>query len=647
MKKRAYCVIVLLMLTVCFALCACGKEDNSSKTELSTPQNLHMEGRVLVWDEVENATGYVVYFENSSYKTSECRHDLTDLYTLGTYEIKVVAVDDTAKYGNSKRASFSYTVEEIIEHGYDESGLEYTLLEDGSGYEVSRGKHDLKGFIEFPDYYNDLPVKRIGEKIFYPLQNDNLNGGMAVYFNKLTTGVKLPAKLESIGKLAFAYMRKLEEVVIPDTVTEIEKEAFSDCIALKRVTLPKGLKVIPDGCFKNCSLTEIAFPDSLEEIGASAFIDENRSFNETDNQGKYLKDDQGKYILVGAEQNFTEIYIPDSVKRIESSAFSGCKKLESIRLPNGLEWLGGGAFNGTAWYDSQPDGFVTLGNILYKYKGEIEEGAKVELPSTVKKIAGAAFSGQKRLAEFVIPDGVKLVGSGIFASCSSLASVRLPSDLKEISNSIFFNCKELRSIEIPSGVTKIGDQAFYGCQSLNNVVIPNGVTKIGDDVFNSCQSLDNVVIPNGVTEIGKGAFNNCKGLTSVVIPNGVTKLGDSCFNKCESLTSVVLPSKIKLIGKQAFSGCKALTSIVIPKSVEVLGMQPFYGCENLERIYFEGTETEWNNLKAVYNVTTVSGGKTFPVQNPFSNAVIYTYSETMPITLGNYWHYVNNQPALW
>lgn len=45
--------------------------------------------------------------------------------------------------------------------------------------------------------------------------------------------------------------------------------------------------------------------------------------------------------------NFEEIYLPESIERIQWSAFSDCEKLRYINLPNGLESLGDSCFFNT------------------------------------------------------------------------------------------------------------------------------------------------------------------------------------------------------------------------------------------------------------------------------------------------------------
>ena len=60
MKKAGiFATVLLACAAACGALVACA----AAPVRLSAPQNLRTDGNVLLWDEVENATGYVVYVQ--------------------------------------------------------------------------------------------------------------------------------------------------------------------------------------------------------------------------------------------------------------------------------------------------------------------------------------------------------------------------------------------------------------------------------------------------------------------------------------------------------------------------------------------------------------------------------------------------------
>lgn len=77
---------------------------------------------------------------------------------------------------------------------------------------------------------------------------------------------------EKIKEETFEHCQKLEEIHIPDSVTQIEKGAFYYCRSLSKLTLGKKLEVIDNNAFEGCSsLKQIEIPDSVESVGEGAF----------------------------------------------------------------------------------------------------------------------------------------------------------------------------------------------------------------------------------------------------------------------------------------------------------------------------------------------------------------------------------------
>ena len=148
MKKYliAFALAFVAALTAAFALAGCSED----KQQLAAPTNFRLEGRTLIWDEVEQATAYDVFVEDVEHITQSNSFDLSFLYSPETYHIEVLAMDDNVRYTNSGWSQYTFVAEEILESGYDEQGYYFTLCEDGQSYEVSRGRSDLTGEITIP-----------------------------------------------------------------------------------------------------------------------------------------------------------------------------------------------------------------------------------------------------------------------------------------------------------------------------------------------------------------------------------------------------------------------------------------------------------------------------------------------------------------
>ena len=531
--------VIIMLLSVVLFFGGAGCQNNAAQPEpLAAPDNLYIEGKMLTWDEVKNASGYVVYADKSENYVKENSYDLAYLDAGVTYTIEVWAVDETGAYDDSAITEITYYSEYAEEECYDEAGLKYVLLEDGSGYEVSKGSSDMKGEIYIPDYVNGLPVKRIAELGFYkkydgPLTNVDLRTGAAC--NRVTTAVRLPKHLESIGDDAFACFYNITEIVIPDGVVEIGKRAFVNNAHLTKVVLPKGLKVLREESFSRTALDEIILPQGLEIIESFAFA------NASPSGGR-----------LAVQSNVSEVVIPDSVVSIGKHAFANRDNLKTLVMSENIEHIADNAFSGTAWHEAQPEGCICFNDLLYEYKGDFPEGTTFTVPLFIKKISENAFAGKKGLKKIVIPDGVILDGGNIFDGCTSLEEAVLPSDLKELPDGTFSNTG-LKSITLPYSLEVIGKNAFSGTANLKSVTLPDGLEVIGESVFRS-GGLTEIVIPDSVTTIEQYAFSGCWYLLSVTLGKGLKNIEKGAFEECITLFEVYNLSDLEITPGSADNG---------------------------------------------------------------------------------------------
>lgn len=462
--KKTKIILPILIVAVCCLFAACTTKPKAQKPQLNAPQNLHKLFDFLVWDEVENASGYVVYMEGTEYETEECRYSLSSLSQPGEYVIEVCALGDWENYKDSEWSKYNFTVNEKAPLK-PTANLAYSLLADGSGYEVSRGKADLNGTVVFPDEYNGLPVKRIADFAFcfQGLGEFDLDKGIGC--NTKTTGFILPETLEEIGFAAFCACTAIEEIVIPEGVKIIGENAFIWDIKLKKVELPSTLTVIDYDAFSYCAFSEIELPESLNKIGHNAFF---------------------------ACHGLSKITIPKGVTRLENSLFERCESLKEIKFSSRLEFVGDNVFKGTAWIANSPAGFVTVktvnDNVLVGYSGELPNGGVIDnIPSEVTHIARGAFP-ETGLVSITIPEGVTFA-ERCFLGFTSLKKAILPEGMTNLPRGTFNGCTSLNEVILPKSLTKISDAAFLGCSSLNEIILPASIESFGLNAFYKCPNL--------------------------------------------------------------------------------------------------------------------------------------------------------------
>lgn len=160
-------------------------------------------------------------------------------------------------------------------------------------------------------------------------------------------------------------------------------------------------------------------------------------------------------------------------------------------------------------------------------------------------------------------------------------------------------------------VTMIGSQSFKNNTSLEKIEISTNISTIDWMAFAGCTNLGEVDFaePSKIEELPFELFVNCSNLTTINIPSSVKEIKPLCFAGCAALTQVVIPEGVELIGRQAFSECTKLQSIIIPSSIVESGIPSgadtpikgvakgaFWKCDNLSKVYYNGTQEQWNNI---------------------------------------------------
>lgn len=224
--------------------------------------------------------------------------------------------------------------------------------------------------------------------------------------------------------------------------------------------------------------------------------------------------------------SLTSITIPNTVKSIDNFTFAGCSNLASIYIPNSIIYISGSAFDGTKWYENQPNGLVYAGLVLFKYKGTMPENTKIVIKDGTKGIAVHAFSNCTNLTSVTIPNSVTCIGRGAFSGCKGLTSIAIPNSVTNIGQDVFLNCNNLISMIID--MKNIGSLIFDCCSSLTSLTLSDNVVNIEGSAFSGCYALKNVTIGNSVESIGKNAFYNCYNLQSITITNPTPP---SCVSK--------------------------------------------------------------------------------------------------------------------
>ena len=437
------------------------------------------------------------------------------------------------------------------------------------------------------------------------------------------TSVTIPDSVTFIGEEAFCWCYRLTSVAIPDSVTNINYGVFGFCSALTSVTIPDSVIRIGEEAFYCCeSLTSLKLPDSVASIGEDAFhscknlttvklgsgvssidptafggCDNLEAINVSGKNAVYSSSDGVLYTddqktLLQCPEGKGSVTIPDSVVRIVDGdnpsgsptygGFANCKKLETVKFPDSLEYIGKFAFY------------------------NCENLKSVTVPAKVKAILTETFSGCAKLQNVTLPDGLTLIDYNAFYGCDSLESISIPQTVKKIEWGAFSWCRSLKGVTIPNSVTMIGESAFVRCENLTSVTIGSSVTSIGNEAFRFCNKLNRVTIPRSVTSIGKSAFHTVDDQYNEIPLNATiygykgsyaeTYVKENGF-KFSVLSDPISITKAKItVSSQVYTG-KALKPAVTVK----------YGKKTLKK----GTDytVSYKNNKAIGTATVTVTGK--------------------------------------
>ena len=81
--------------------------------------------------------------------------------------------------------------------------------------------------------------------------------------------VVLPSTLKKIGNAAFCHCMKLEDIVLPDGLEVIRDDAFGDCLSLKHLELPSSLKYIGPDTFLGSGVEHLSKYEHKDEDSTS------------------------------------------------------------------------------------------------------------------------------------------------------------------------------------------------------------------------------------------------------------------------------------------------------------------------------------------------------------------------------------------
>ncbi len=436
-------------------------------------------------------------------------------------------------------------------------------------------------------------------------------------------------KVISIGNGAFYNCRKLNNIIIPNTIDSIKFCAFSYCESLESLYIPASVD------FVNFSISHHTI--SLEKIVVDAANPTYDSRNDCNAVITTSKND----LIFGCKKTV----IPTDVKRIGGIAFGGCEGLTSLFIPANVSYVHGQAFGDCSnltkivvdpqntSLDSRDD----CNAIVSSSDNTIITGCfKTTIPESVTGIGFCAFSGHDQLEEITLHKNIQAIGNRAFENCPELKKIVawMPKPFAIEPNVFYVYAKSNAdaTLYVPKN-TKSAYQSTQGWSQFHNIVemetgpdnpvvvtdeftamTPEGITmkfKIIDETQKTCQ----VGWYDGGGVIG---FDNCSvdnnTTGTITIPskaNGyqVVKIAGAAFFGLSSVTDIVIPSTVTEIENFAFSYTKAMKSLYLPASVTHLSDYALGDMEGRIQITVDANNPVYNSSGNCNGVIETSSGK--------------------------------------
>jgi hypothetical protein len=225
----------------------------------------------------------------------------------------------------------------------------------------------------------------------------------------------------SIGDWAFSFCNRLTSLTIPNSVIRIGEMAFTMCEGLISVTIGSSIASIESGALSSCiNLTSI-------DVEAN-----NLDYSSVD--GVLFSKLQD--ILVQYPAGKTGVYaIPNSVTYIKSAAFTNCRNLTLVTIPNSVTAI-----------ESNFGGCLSLTDIEVEATNPNYSSVDGVLFNKLQDTLTRYPAG--KTGAYIVPNSVTAIESGAFSVCINLTSVTIGSSVTSIGLFAFGACSGLTELHV-------------------------------------------------------------------------------------------------------------------------------------------------------------------------------------------------------
>ena len=187
---------------------------------------------------------------------------------------------------------------------------------------------------------------------------------------------------------------------------------------------------------------------------------------------------------------------------------------------------------------------------------------------------------------------------------NEITHVLFSGNFRTVCPSAFWSLPNLRYVEFANGekLSSIGLYAFEGCTALTDVYFSGS-----EEEWNAVTIEDgNVALKNAAKHYTSGSCGT--DLTWTLYGGNLHIYGNGNMTDFGSISSapwansgymvrtVTVDEGVLSIGANAFATCTGCTTVKLPNGLSMIHSQAFYSMPDLQNVYFDGSQAEWNAI---------------------------------------------------
>ena len=255
---------------------------------------------------------------------------------------------------------------------------------------------------------------------------------------------------------------------------------------------------------------------------------------------EYTIDETNRAIIEKCSTSAKSITIPAfidgyAVVALADRSFEHLSQTESITCPHTLRSIGRKAFSGCIKLCTIAlnDGLISIEDEAFELCMRLSQ---VFLPASVENIGCCIAGGQAARSAFCMNINISHDNPYLFAR-ENVIYQNIDGALQLIDGTRF-NGEVLNVVPGTRGISK---RALYLNRHLKHLVLPEGLIFVGDEALRGCSNLTRIDVPESLEEIGRAAVS-CTSLESIYLPAACVRVHERALDTGAVLdNSEVLP----------------------------------------------------------------------------------------------------------